>query len=924
MFARIWWKETRQFWPLWVVLPPAAAGLQWLAAWFSSRQHHADAGPLASIGLAVTCLYAIAVSCAAFAGEREARTLTFLDAMPVDRRRLWMGKASFAAVTSVTMGLVGFVIAWLFSQSWSLTWFGPISIAFAAGALFLIECVGWSLFWSALLENVLLTAVLAVLAVAFSNMSSRDLTFSAGLSLSTWPVRLPLALLTFAASAFVFVGTSPPRMLLPTRSRIVKDHLEPGPPARRRKASRTWPRAAIGLLWKTSREVWPVWWKLALLAWVIPFCLSLGLPFTNFAPWFLGVNAMAALIAGICVFGVEGRVRGDRFLANHGAGAGLVWAVKNAVWVPALTFLLVPSLLITPRLRHQGRLESAAIVLVFWAAMLSVFAVGQLAGLTIRRGITAGTVAALVWLLPAVLFAWVFSITNDIVAGLGGMVLFALLALLLCRPWTTGWLVEGQWKWGYRLVALGLFALVQFGSHVAFRVLGVPGVRAEEAARLVPSSALEVSEEGDASLLYQEACEALLLDVRPQEPSIMPDAAYQRQRKIPPSDDIERGLAKVREATEHPGGVGVRLEGANWVWAGKSYKEKEVVSLIALPLGLSGYLESSVRKGRRKGDLDAAWRDIMTMLKMSHQMMGPVPISMAERAQRAERDSIGLAMRWVMDERQTLEGLNQARVEFATFRPRPDEGETICLAALRAERLTELPWDELRELLPIWWPPEIGQSAKATPWERARARRAIRVLALVWLSAADKQPWAVVWPGNVPANQWVPWPDVKLRLIGDAAPFLTSSRLDEINRATPMARAFMPNFRAYLNAQLRNETAKAALETIFALRSWQLKHDGAWPTRLDELVPSELEQLPIDLYSGGLPFGYVEASGQGLLPLGDLEPLELPDSARRMKPTQGMLLYSVGPDGMNQRALRNDETDRIGGDFIFPLIAPEP
>jgi hypothetical protein len=41
-----------------------------------------------------------------------------------------------------------------------------------------------------------------------------------------------------------------------------------------------------------------------------------------------------------------------------------------------------------------------------------------------------------------------------------------------------------------------------------------------------------------------------------------------------------------------------------------------------------------------------------------------------------------------------------------------------------------------------------------------------------------------------------------------------------------------------------------------AIRAWQLRHDGRFPDRLDELVPEELPSLPVDPYSGK-PFNYL-------------------------------------------------------------------
>ena len=84
----------RQFWPIWALMAFVGLAAQWVAI----RYYRDDSrtGGLAFMALGWTCLYAFAVAAAAFAGERETRTLHLLDALPVERWRLWTAKVSFA------------------------------------------------------------------------------------------------------------------------------------------------------------------------------------------------------------------------------------------------------------------------------------------------------------------------------------------------------------------------------------------------------------------------------------------------------------------------------------------------------------------------------------------------------------------------------------------------------------------------------------------------------------------------------------------------------------------------------------------------------------------------------------------------------------------------------------------------------------
>ncbi len=76
MYARLWWKDLRQFWPIWLVIVAGSIATQWIVldlAGISARS-----GALGMSALAWASLYAIAVGAAAFAGEREAGTLALL------------------------------------------------------------------------------------------------------------------------------------------------------------------------------------------------------------------------------------------------------------------------------------------------------------------------------------------------------------------------------------------------------------------------------------------------------------------------------------------------------------------------------------------------------------------------------------------------------------------------------------------------------------------------------------------------------------------------------------------------------------------------------------------------------------------------------------------------------------------------------
>ena len=74
MYARLWWKDARQFWPIWVFLALAAAVMQGLLLHYLGQD--ARHGALGCLALICASLYAFATGAAAFAGEQEAGTLS--------------------------------------------------------------------------------------------------------------------------------------------------------------------------------------------------------------------------------------------------------------------------------------------------------------------------------------------------------------------------------------------------------------------------------------------------------------------------------------------------------------------------------------------------------------------------------------------------------------------------------------------------------------------------------------------------------------------------------------------------------------------------------------------------------------------------------------------------------------------------------
>ena len=99
-------------------------------------------------------------------------------------------------------------------------------------------------------------------------------------------------------------------------------------------------------------------------------------------------------------------------------------------------------------------------------------------------------------------------------------------------------------------------------------------------------------------------------------------------------------------------------------------------------------------------------------------------------------------------------------------------------------------------------------------------------------------------------------------------------------------------------------------EAFLAFRIWRIRV-GEYPGALADLVGEELETLPIDPFSGR-PFGYVVSTGQVLQHVG-------PNESALQTHVGSRLLYSVGPDGIDQNATLECNYGSGPGDWIFLL-----
>lgn len=909
MLARLWWKEARQFWPIWLFLVLLAVGCQWALLRFLGAD--ARSGTLGALALAWTCLYGCAAGAAAIAGERENRTLTFLDTLGLSRPAFWGGKASFAVLSTLGLGAVLFGIAALGTDRWETSGVG-LGVVVAACAVMLLEVVGWGLLWSSVVNNPLTAAILTLFCLVIIPVAvegSRDGSAPALVSAAPW--RLAVTAAALAVSYAVVVRGEPGgRTRREARRVVVLEPRKPGsgPPVA------PWRPAVRSLAWQAAREARPVWLRLAGLFAVTSLLCLLTNERASSVGVALALSWPAGVIAGVSAFGAENRARTYRFHAHHGVSPGTVWAVKVGVWGLGLAALGVPVALAAWLFEASGPPDERGLgpspFLVPLELALAA-SVGMLSGMVVRRGITAAVVATGVLL-----------VTTPVLLGLLRLEVvppwsFAALplgCLVVSRAWAADWVYDrpGARRW----VRLGLLTAAAcgatFASYAAYRVFSVPEAdvaalraHARPAADLVPGPGENAAE------VYGEAMRALRRH-----------AGYGKLLR-----ENAEALALVRRAAALPNcrfpGEGGRTVFDRPAWPGFSALE----DLVA----------ESVRDRQRKGDLAGAWDDLVVLFRMAAHLGGGQPAFEAERAFRMERTAIGLALRWAADARQTPDRLKAALDAYQALPTLPGAAEVVAAAADDTERTLRMPADALADELsgarvaatPSETPVEVRFVAAiaTTPWEIARARRSFRLLFSEIAAQAALEPWA-----RRPDTAQVPG-------------VVNGTDLGWVFRSTPLVKRLFQNFGGVVTESDRNLVDRRALLQVLALRRWQLRHGGRLPEVLQELVhDGELGALPLDPFSGRT-FGYVASRGQSLWPLGVLDVTAGASSSNLGRPTGGSrLLYSVGTDRTDNGAIANEVpgppawSSRVvspwldersltfgipgvgaGGDIIFPL-----
>lgn len=180
IFWRVVWKEYRQQRALWCAIALAGVIMQvGVIVYCILNDTSGLADRLFTVALSVPVLYSLGCGAALFAGEHEAETFSFQQALPVEAGRVFIGKLVFAVVSALALFPVLWLVAWAFS-SWELPdnrWHLQL---WAGGSIATIEVLFWAVLGSLLLRRVLPAAIVSGLIAVLLGYSSLVLVMAFG------------------------------------------------------------------------------------------------------------------------------------------------------------------------------------------------------------------------------------------------------------------------------------------------------------------------------------------------------------------------------------------------------------------------------------------------------------------------------------------------------------------------------------------------------------------------------------------------------------------------------------------------------------------------------------------------------------------------------------------------------------------------
>jgi hypothetical protein len=928
------WKEYREQRGVWLVMVAmtvlllaglaafqSPAGADWTR--LDSRVRES----LVAAALAMAVTYGLVCGSMALAGEREGRTLVFLDTLTGQRAPVWRAKALAGAALTLAQVLV---------LTCLVLPFGPDLERGGAGTLALIpllalDAFAWGLAASALVRSAFGAALVGAAFLTLTWMVT-------GLLVWAWPAAGLVARVVLAVGAVVVshrVFCESDRRRLPITAR-----------ARRRAAAGevSSRRVLIWLTWRQARLE-------AVIVLVAALLLGVLVPMVDHSLATL-VLLLVGAVCGAAVFADEQEGGAFRFVGDQRLPPGRVWRVKALCWFAvavAAAVLVLLGFVLSYLRKHAGNGETRRLMEDLLGgemppvgyriaqpvmALVYGFAAGQLAGLLSRRRLPAlvGGFAVAAGLAGV----WIPSLL------LGGLPLWQLLGppvVLLAAGRLVMWWWASDRLWTLRpvtcLVGCSLLVSTWIGVCLWYRVAEVPDVgppfdRREFANRLSEAGRSEAGQ------LIRDAARGLVAYEKrvteqmgpPPQPKAAPPAE-------PPEGEQTKDVPGVSDRGEPPPpeGAGDRqityhdLLGAalekgwpkdnkelgRWLdrlfageWVGEFRKAAAAppglvvnprdASISTLAPELQGCREAATLfTGRAvqlqaRGEHAAALDHLLVVLGLSRQVGHLTPLFHHSVGQAMEQVALGGLERWLTDLSPRAPLLRRALAALK----RHEEERPPLADAVKAEYYVLY-----NNLDVVFSPAGNFQSrrfalARQMPWEKERETRIINAAFASALRAASRPFWQK----------------------GEAEP---SSREIAHNYSQAVWVYLMHaglNINRFREGEARAVCTLRAARLQTALALYQVEK-GKPAARLEDLVPHYLDKLPLDPFSGQ-PFRYRISKGERIVWTDNSSETAGAEPPRREVSAGQGVLWSVGPDRRDDGGLRQVAgIEGTGADMIF-------
>jgi len=862
IFWRLVWKEYRLQRALWIAMAVLTLIAQLAVVAMVNESDRTRFIAIFHVGLAAAALYALACGATLFATEHEAGTYDFQRALPVSAGRLFLGKVAFAVASTLAILAALWFLSWIvadlgFSHPGFPDWDDQAEV-WGLWGVAAAELLAWGIFFSLLSTRPLVAVILAVAAASFCVdrlASGYSGVWQPGVYVAVVPRRLLVAGLVALADlglGFRFFREAGRRPAWTRRLRIWGRRLAriASAPALAEGYSR---RVMFGRLfwqhWRQSRRM-----ILVLIALAFPMLLWMagtggfghgGGRFPGWAPEdnptrFLAFGLAAVLavpLGGASVFLGDQTRRGFRFLAEHGAGPGLVWWSRQLVWAVTLGLGAAIGLGVLSWAQKGIRVE------VFAELVVVAYTAGQLCSMLIRNGIVAAAIS-MVLIVP--IYFWTVLMWYLEMSWLWSVAPLCLAFLVATRLRTRDWLLERT----------GLRAWVRAGWPVAVAVVGIPAAVMAVRVYQVPGVELGFSPEEFARPASREALETMAIYSRAYA-KYVPESQFKPSEPNAPSEALRLGTKELHVPAWEPQWLKANQEAIAFTLEasrrqGADLLDPSVVLNVWRVDQLAYLLVANGRRLQAEGKLDEAWNRYRAALRVSvHMRMRSSHIMWADQIEQNVYSPLRL---WAGQSGQTSARVAGALADLDAILARvPSRCDTIEAAYVESLRRLDPSFEGIGAARVHGGPTFLEEAIRSMPWEKARAMRLLDYVTALCLRDCRSAENLAKSGGRVRFT------------VGPSRPPEEIRRLTRTTLALYESQWETPIWGVENSASL--ETERRATRLILAIEAYKLQH-GRLPKTLQELVGPYLKEMLHDPYTGE-PFRYFPEGVPGLL----IEPL---------------------------------------------------